>query len=757
MPVLPARMKNILGCVTLLILISMLAYFNSLKGSFQFDDVPLIKSDWLVNTGAFFNHPHSGEIGNRPILYWTFALNNQIARHKVFGFHLVNLALHIGVTLLIFFTVWRTTYLQNGIKNAWVFPLTTALLFTLHPLNTDSVSYISSRSSVLATFFYLLTLYIFLNIFFLKNNLQLIKKLVISFLVLFGFYLCVATKLIGATLPIILVLWYWSFIGRKQFPEFHKKVFNTKCVAIGLTAVTGILIGVIAFGESWIYVPRDQGFELFGQAPYLLVQLKVIVLYYLKLFLFPFNLNVDNGFAFSSPIADLSIIFSGLILLATILAILKWRNVWVVVGGIWFFIALAPTSSFIPLNDLAVEHRMYLPMSLGLSLIAGAGIITIPALWRMRILVVVLASFATTTATRNTDWINEINLWKDSAKKNPFSPRPHNNLGKAYYEKGDLAQASFHLEKSVANIPGFVANQYNIQDPEKFLKRRNRITGKTNENNSNPPGSLKIMAELVEPHYNLASVYLDQGRLDEAKKEYLKTLALRPGHLSSQIGLSSVYNKKGLYDQAIKTLEQTINENLSSADPNFALARLNLGELYGKTGQLEKAIMEFDAALKIDQSLLPAHFNLGTAYMFMEKLESAQNAFQYCLKLNSTYEPALFNLAKVYQKQGKWIESTQQFKGFLKISGPKPSVFAQIGFNFNRQADFKKAQEFLEKSISLESNNFNTHISLAETLASLGQNEKARMHLQEAIKLNPSLARNEAIAQMMLNLNGQKE
>ena len=115
----------------------------------------------------------------------------------------------------------------------------------------------------------------------------------------------------------------------------------------------------------------------------------------------------------------------------------------------------------------------------------------------------------------------------------------------------------------------------------------------------------------MEPHYNLASVYLDQGRLDDAEKEYLKTLALRPGHFSSKIGLSSVYNRQGLYNQATVTLELAIKENLANADHSFALARSNLGELYGKTGKIENAITEWEAALKIDPSLLPAHFNLG--------------------------------------------------------------------------------------------------------------------------------------------------
>jgi protein O-mannosyl-transferase len=752
MLVLPSKTKNLLCCITLLIIISILVYFNSLKGSFQFDDIPLIKSQWLVNTYEFLDQPRAAQIGNRPVLFWTFALNNQLALHQVFGFHLINLGLHIGVTLLIFFNIWRARYLQN--ECGWIFPLTTALLFSLHPLNTDSVSYISSRSSLLATFFYLLTLYTFLNLFCLQKTNSLVKKLILSLFILSGIYFSVASKLIGATLPFMLAVWYWGFIGQKQYPSFHKAAMSNRSVFIGLALVTIISIGVIFFGDSWIYMPLDQGFELFGRVPYLMVQLKVIVFYYLKLFYFPFNLNVDSGFPFSLPMRDPFIIFSGLLILSTILIILKWRNIWMVVGTIWFFITLAPTSSFIPLNDLAVEHRMYLPMSLGLSLIAGASIKTLPKSLKLPLLLVLLVLLGVTTANRNSDWISELSLWKDSARKNPLSPRPHNNAGKAYYEKGDLALASQHFEKSVANIPRFVTNQYNIQNPESFLTRRNKVSGKNNKKKSEPHSSLKIMAELVEPHYNLASVYLDQGRLNEAKKEYLKTLVLRPDHFSSKIGLSSVYNQKGLYDQAISMLEQAIQENIFSLDPSFALARLNLGELYSKNGKIENAIIEWEAAVKVDPSLLPAYFNLGTAYMMEGKLDSAENAFEHCLKLNSKYEPALFNLAKFYQIKEKWDKSTQYFKAFLKVTGPRPAAYAQIGFNLIKQFDWENAQVFLKKSVSLQPDNVNARISLAKALANLGQKEKALEHLR-AIS-SPSLIQSAKINKIILNLIGLK-
>jgi Tfp pilus assembly protein PilF len=97
--------------------------------------------------------------------------------------------------------------------------------------------------------------------------------------------------------------------------------------------------------------------------------------------------------------------------------------------------------------------------------------------------------------------------------------------------------------------------------------------------------------------------------------------------------------------------------------------------------------------------------------------------------------------------QKKWDESSQQFYVYLEVTGPNPAVYAQIGFNFNRQSDWKNAQKFLEKSISLQPDNVDTRVYLAETFGSLGKIEKAREQLQAA--LNPNPAQSAAINKMM--------
>lgn len=733
MAFLPSRIQKQLICVLLLVLSSTGIYFNSLKGSFQFDDVPLISTQWIEDLESFNQFVKFSSFENRPALLWTYALNNSLGKNKEFGFHLFNLMLHIGVTLLIFFSILKTSSFQRNFKdtgnknsgegnptNIWIFPFITALIFSLHPLNTDSVTYISSRSSVLATFFYLFSLYLFLNLFSPgKKKTPLANNLVLIPLVGATMYLSLASKLIAATLPLLMIFWYFVFI----FPRNNREALWKMNWAYLLLLLIAIAVLFLS-GDSWLYNAKDQGLQLYGQLPYLLIQIKVIVFYYLRLFLFPFNLSIDSGMPFSSIDEDPLISLAMLIIFALVVVAIKSRNIWLLVGTAWFFITLAPTSSFIPLNDLAVEHRTYLPMTLGVCMAVGWGISCIHRIWRFGFLSLIIIAFSLATVTRNSDWVSEISLWEDVARKKPSSSRAHNNLGKAYFEKGDLTRASYHFEKSIANIPNYIQDKFNLKSAEEFLARNE---SPANSNNSN----LRLAAELVEPHYNLASIYLDQGKLGLAEKEYLKTLALRPHHSSAKIGLGSVYNKKGLYQKAEKFYRQAIDDKSS-----FPLAHLNLGEVYGKTGKISLAIVEWKKAIQQDPSLLPAHFNLGTAFMMGGKLDQAEIYLLKCIEMNPKHEPALFNLALVKQKQMHWKNSIDRFKNYMAVTGPKPSALTQIGFNYLNLKNWTKAQSFFESSLKMLPTDMNTLILLGDTFLAQGFSGEAEKKYRLALKLN---------------------
>lgn len=737
-------LKSRIAGIFLLTLLSSVVYFNSLQGAFQFDDRNLLDKEWVADLESFHKNVKFSSFQNRPILLWTFAANNHIDPQHTFGFHLANLMLHILVTVLIFFILFRVQYFSScehgsPIKENYkllkirrsgtlIFPLAAALIFAMHPVNTDSVAYISSRSSLLATFFYLLTLYLFTETLVSIRSLK--QRILLGLFIIHGIYFAIGSKLIAVTLPIIMILWFLVFFFSRHYPGLSERIFSLKMILV--YGCAGIIFIIFSNFYDVLYLPKDQGLELFGRIPYLLVQAKVVIFYYLKSFFLPFNLNVDSGFPFSTLSTDWKIAFSIILIIGIILMVLKWGNIWIKLGSVWFFLTLIPTSTLVPLNDLAVEHRMYLPMSLGLCLVAGWLISNSNRVNQMRSVIFILFICGLLTTTRNEVWVSEIKLWSDSVLKNPNSPRVHNNLGKAYFEKGDLDTARIHLEKSVSRIPSYLKTQYNIGNADKFF-------GKAN---------------FAEPHYNLASVYLDLGQLDDAETEYRTALALKSNYYSAELGMGSVKNMKGQYDIAIDHYLKSITlMRQVTGQSDYALARLNLGEVYGKTQRFDQAIVELTRAVKAEPTMIAGHFNLGTAYMLIGSYDKAENFFKTCLNLNQNYEPALFNLARVYQKKNLWEKSNNILEEFLKITGPNSAAYSAMALNNMMAGNIKQATMLYEKILDLKPNHEGALVNLAKIYYHLEEKEISRSYLEQALKLELSQTQVKDLDQLLKKLS----
>jgi len=380
---------------------------------------------------------------------------------------------------------------------------------------------------------------------------------------------------------------------------------------------------------------------------------------------------------------------------------------------------------------------MYLPMSLGLCLIAGWFISRFEKTTQIRFFIFVVLVCGLLVTKRNQVWVSEIELWSDSALKNPNSPRVHNNLGKAYFEAGKLSIARVHLEKSVSSIPGYVKAQFNIENPKTFFQRKGISNETFQDPNVSNNDKLSLKADFAEPHFNLANVYLDLGQLDDAEAEYLIALTLKPDYFQAEFGMGSVKNLKEQYDLAIgRFLNSIALMRKATGQPDYALARLNLGEIYGKTQRYNKAIVELDRAIRANPSMFLAHFNLGTAHMLTGSDDKAELAFKTCLNLNPNHEPALFNLALVYQNKKLWANSNDIFRKFIKIKGPNASVYSEMAWNNLMSGNIEQAGTLYEKVLSFESNHQTALINLARINYRLGKNKISRSYLDRALKLD---------------------
>ena len=759
-------LQSKLACLLVLIILPSIVYFNSLQGAFQFDDRNLLNKEWIADLNSFNEGVDMKSFQNRPVLLWTFAINNHLDNKETLGFHLVNLTIHILVTILIFIILVRTTnlipkeyisgknentkFIDPQPKKVLFLPFVTSLIFALHPINTDSVAYISSRSSLLATFFYLLTIYCFTETLLPSRTVK--YRIILGLLTLLGIYLAVASKLIAITLPVIIIFFFLVLYVPRYFKKY--KDYFTVSKMFLVFGGAGILLILISYFLGALYLPKDQGFELYGNIPYLLIQSKVIIFYYLPKYIFPINLNVDIGFPFTEFSTDWKILFSVLVIIGITLVIIKLGNIWVKLGVAWFLLSITPTSSIVPLNDLAVEHRMYLPMSLGLCLITGWFISRFKKTTQLSSFILIVIICGILVGKRNQTWANEIVLWSDSAIKNPNSPRVHSNLGKAYYEAGKLKTALFHLEKSVSSIPEYVKTQFNLGNPKHFIERKNILDETIQDTTISEDKDISLKVDFAEPHFNLASVYLDLEQLDSAEVQYQVALKLKPDYFSAELGLGSVKNMKKEYDLAIGHFLHSITlMKKATGQQDYALARLNLGEVYGKTQRYNKAIIELNRAIKTDPSMFLAHYNLGTAYMLTKFYNKAELSFKACLKLKSNHEPTLYNLARVYQNKKEWINSNEVFKKFIEIQGPDPSVYSQIAWNNLMSGNLGEANTLYEKVLSYEPNHIPALINLGKINYRLGKYEISKSYIKRALKQDLSQTQADDLNKLLKKLS----
>ncbi|MEC7640869.1 MAG: tetratricopeptide repeat protein [Nitrospinota bacterium] len=570
-------------------------------------------------------------------------------------------------------------------------PLAASLLFALHPLATESVSYISSRSTLLATFFYLSSLYVFIRIFTVAATPhRWVRQSILAAIIGCMFYLTLTSKLTAATLPFLLCVWFLFIISPARFPSLHTKLLSGGALLFYALILIALLKIVLELA------PLDHGNTLFGKYGYFMMQLQIIVFYYLKMFFLPINQNMDIGFPFSEHLMNFDFIFAVVILLSILGWVLFKGNPWLKTGTIWFFLTLAPTSSFFPLNDLAVEHRLYLPMSLGLCVIVGQSLAALSSRRRLRVLLILIVVEGLLTTARNPIWIDDMTLWQDSVSKNPHSPRPSNNLGKAYYYKDEKEHALQYFRKSISQTPSF-----------------------------------------SEARFNLANTYMDLKRLKAAEKEYQTVIALDREHFKAYLGLGSIYNQMGRYDDAIEKYNQA-NEVWKLHRPgDYGLAKLNLGEIYGNLGNFEKAIQESSLALISSPTLHKAHFNIGNAYQKLGDLEKAERSFLNCLGINSQFEKAQFNLAHLYQAEKEWYKSSSWFERYLQTKGPDAKAYFGIAWNYQQSEQWEQARKFYEKSIAIQPDYVNATINLANLHIKFKQFDKALVLLGNALKQEP--------------------
>jgi Tfp pilus assembly protein PilF len=527
-------------------------YSPALNGPFLLDDSYLpymLPNFYVLPIGDWIR-------GLRPLLMFSFWLNfKQSGNDVTFGYHMVNVVLHFLNGALIYLAVRKVLSWTVAEKSRQeILAAFAAGLFLFHPIQTESVSYVASRSETLSLFFILAAYVVFLY----RQSAAVGVGTAITILILFA--AAILTKEHSAVLPALFLLtdYYWNpgftFAGIRRNWKLY--------VPIGIGGAIGV-----AFVFRILSRAGSAGFGLkdFTWYQYFLSQCRVIWAY-LRMFLLPYGQNMDYDVPVSRGILDHGAIFGLLGLLAV--SVLAWiyrrRFPLASYGWFTFLILMAPTSSFVPIRDLEVEHRLYLPF-------IGLLFITVEFLRRRKtpgstliaVLGLVVLAEAGLSYQRNQLYASAIGIWKDTAEKSPAKVRPRFQLAYAYYQAQRCSEAVEQYDKA---------------------------------------------AQLQKPKYDLlldwALAYDCAGKPDQAIAKLKQAAATtKNAHVYSQIGME--YGKQGNYPEAIDAL--AIAEKL---DPKFAMTYVYRGNIFEVQGNREGAAAEYQRALAADPYNQPARDGL---------------------------------------------------------------------------------------------------------------------------------------------------
>ena len=449
-----------LGSVVLLVLAG---YSNTYSVPFLFDDDASLAGVEHLYQGSLndlFRHFGSA----RAVGYASFKLNYELDGFNVLGFHVANTLIHIlaGVTVyLLAFSLFKALDPANDkgrrsdpnslrFDTAQWFAVTAALLFVLHPIQTQAVTYIVQRLASLVALWYLLALCCYVGARTVST--WLIKVFFLLAVLVFGF-LAIYTKQNSFTLPFAILLVEIVFFRRWRLPLW--------AVPLATVAIIWVVWAILEFLPQFPHLDRVLSeTQDFSRLQYFETQLGILPMY-LKLYLLPVGQQVEIIY----PLKDGS--FAGswywVVLHISLLAAALYsvgRYPWFAFGLLFFYLAHSVESGFVPISDLAFEHRMYLP-SFGLALMATSLIVKLRVTYARACSLVLIALLLVLTYQRNGLWAEPIKLMQSEIDANFDKPRIHAFLGDLYRDEGEYSKAAQSYENAfnLVGLGGELDNQ----------------------------------------------------------------------------------------------------------------------------------------------------------------------------------------------------------------------------------------------------------------------------------------------------------
>lgn len=654
---------SVRNAVILLVLATLLAYANSLGGAFVFDDhSSLVSNPTLRDWSRAFSPPAKGiTVSGRPVLNFSFALSHHLGGGAVWGHHVVNVLIHGAAALVLFGFVRRTLLLPSVAlrfgERALPVAFFIALLWAVHPLQTESVTYLAQRAESQMGLFFLLVFYAYVR--GATAALPAVARLSPhrtarpgsgsspvaterEFAPSTWFALAVAACILGAgtkevlvVAPVLVLLHDRAFVAG----TFRAAWLARRWFYVALFG-TWIPLAVLVLGTGGNR-GGTSGFDV-GITPmsYWLTQFEALTRY-LALSFWPSPLVFEYGAFWEHNFAEVAHFAALVIPLGLLTLWLLWRKPQVGFVGGWFFAILAPTSLMPGTLQMIVEHRMYLPLAAVLTAAVLSLYLRLPRLapW---VGVGGAVALGALTLARNADYQSPLRLWRDTLAKRPNSPAAQHGVGIALIADGQPKDAIPLLESAVKLDPGRLDYQANLALAEDAYGLELLKGAKVGEALPHFEQAVTRAPRKVDYRVNQAGALRLAGRTDEAIAQYEEAIRLAPGHADAHSNLGLILGELGRFDVAIAHGDTAIR--LAPASPD---AHINYGTTLVRAGRPAEAKAQLETALGLDAASPEAHNALGIALINLGRASEATAHFEAALRLRSSYAQARDNLAKL--------------------------------------------------------------------------------------------------------------
>lgn len=746
-------------------LICAVIYGNSLRAPFVFDDAPNITLNphirlrelSLPSLAALFKYYKF----NRPLANFSFAINYFLNRYDVFGYHVVNVLIHLVNGLLVFRLACLTLGFQKKDTPArFAASFLAAALWLTNPVHTQSVTYVVQRMNSLAALFYLASMILYIQarkILQKASDRKATAAMYLFFSVVSG--ICsMGCKEIAVTLPLMIFLYEWFFIS--DLPRGFVKEKAPYLLVIGLG---GLLVSFIYFGvnplEAILLKYDTQSFTLKER---LLTQPRVIV-DYLSLLLLPLpeRLTIDHYVPVSTSLTNptTTLAAMGILLAMIVLAVKKARsNRLLSFAILWFLGTLAVESSFIGL-ELMYEHRTYLP---SVFLFIALTCLILERIRPTRLatgtLALMIGISGFWTYQRNAVWADEIRFWNDATRKSTNSIRPFNNLGIALAMEGRYEEGIAACRQSIALSPPTFnsANAYNNIGCM-YLSR-----GESLKAVDFSKRAIEIDPDLAEAHMNLGKALLAEKNPDEAIPQLEKTIDLAP-HLTAAYTLlaHAYYLKDHDTEQAVDICRRAMavdpeDPNVESflggllmlagdfkqaenhllkvlkRYPDHPQTNLNAGVLYNKMNQPKPAVYHLSKAVAAMPDNPLAQAELGSAFMALKRWDEAEKHIARSAELSPNDPLVLTRLALIFQEKQDFNAAARYYEKVLAIAPESPQCINRLAAVLAEDKKFDEAVDALKKLEKLLPQAPTVSYNLACIYARQNKMQKALVYLEKA-------------------------